>query len=40
VVCALAEIDTLITDDEITDRAAQMIEREGIKLIVAKPEAE
>jgi DeoR family ulaG and ulaABCDEF operon transcriptional repressor len=40
VVCALAEIDTLITDDEITDRAAQMIEREGIKLIVAKAEAE
>lgn len=35
VVCELDSIDTLITDDEIADEAAQMIERAGVKLIVA-----
>jgi DeoR family transcriptional regulator, ulaG and ulaABCDEF operon transcriptional repressor len=35
VVCALDEIDVIITDDRITDAAAQMIDRAGVRLIVA-----
>lgn len=35
VVCALEEIDVIITDDRIGDVHATMIERAGVKLIVA-----
>lgn len=35
VVCELAAIDTLVTDEEIEDATAQMIERAGVKLVVA-----
>lgn len=35
VVCELDGIDTMITDDEIEDAAVQLIERAGVKLIVA-----
>lgn len=38
VVCELGEVDTLITDDEIADSAAQMVERAGVRLIVVPPE--
>jgi DeoR family ulaG and ulaABCDEF operon transcriptional repressor len=36
VVCALSDIDTVITDDRITDADARMVKRAGPKLIVAK----
>lgn len=39
VLCPLGRIDVLITDDEITDRAASMIEAAGVKLVVACPNA-
>ncbi len=35
VVCALEEIDTIITDDRISDPTATMIEQAGVKLIIA-----
>ena len=35
VLCPLDRIDTVITDDGITDRAAQMLEAADVKLIVA-----
>jgi DeoR family transcriptional regulator, ulaG and ulaABCDEF operon transcriptional repressor len=35
VVCALDEVDVLITDDEISDENAKMVERAGVRLIVA-----
>jgi DeoR family transcriptional regulator, ulaG and ulaABCDEF operon transcriptional repressor len=35
VVCGLEEIDTIITDDRITDKTASLLERAGVKLIVA-----
>jgi DeoR family transcriptional regulator, ulaG and ulaABCDEF operon transcriptional repressor len=35
--CPLDEIDTLITDPAIKDAHAQMIERAGVKLIIAAP---
>jgi len=34
VVCALEDIDTVITDDRISDKVAQMVERSGVKLRV------
>jgi DeoR family ulaG and ulaABCDEF operon transcriptional repressor len=37
VVCALEEIDTIISDDRLPDAAAQMIERAGISLLIAAP---
>lgn len=39
VLCPLDRITTLITDDEITDRAAAMLEAAGVNLIVARPNA-
>jgi DeoR family ulaG and ulaABCDEF operon transcriptional repressor len=35
VVCDIADIDVLVTDDAINDADAQMIEKTGIKLVVA-----
>ena len=35
VVCELSEIDTVITDDRITDKSAKMLANAGIKLIIA-----
>lgn len=35
VVCALDAIDTIITDARLSDAAAQMIERAGIRLVIA-----
>lgn len=35
VVCTADELDVVITDDGITDRDAAMIEKAGIKLVVA-----
>lgn len=35
VVCGLEEIDTLVTDDRVSDRAAAMIEAAGVRLIRA-----
>lgn len=35
VVCELGEIDTIITDAHITDKSANMIEKAGVRLIVA-----
>jgi DeoR family transcriptional regulator, ulaG and ulaABCDEF operon transcriptional repressor len=35
VVCGLEEIDMIITDDRITDKTASLLERAGVKLIVA-----
>ena len=35
VVCGLEEIDTIITDDRVTDATAKMLERADVKLIVA-----
>ncbi|KCZ93467.1 DeoR family transcriptional regulator [Hyphomonas johnsonii MHS-2] len=35
VVCALEDIDALITDDRITDKAAAVIEAAGVNLVVA-----
>lgn len=37
VVCELGEIDVLITDDEISDADARMIEQAGIRLVIASP---
>lgn len=39
ILCELARIDTLITDDGIDDRSAAMLEAADIKLIVASPTA-
>lgn len=39
VLCPLDRIDTLITDDGITDRAASMLEAAGVTLVVARPSA-
>ncbi|TMV87713.1 DeoR/GlpR transcriptional regulator [Thioclava sp. BHET1] len=39
VLCPLDRAHTLITDDEITDRAAAMLEAAGVNLIVAHPTA-
>jgi DeoR family transcriptional regulator, ulaG and ulaABCDEF operon transcriptional repressor len=35
VVCGLEEIDTIITDDRVSDRTAKMLERAGVALVVA-----
>jgi DeoR family transcriptional regulator, ulaG and ulaABCDEF operon transcriptional repressor len=35
VVCGLEEIDTIITDDRVTDKTATMLDRAAVKLIVA-----
>jgi DeoR family ulaG and ulaABCDEF operon transcriptional repressor len=35
VVCGLEEIDTIITDDRLSDKTAQLIERAGVKLLIA-----
>lgn len=35
VVCELSEIDTIITDDRISDKSAKMLENSGVKLIIA-----
>jgi len=35
VVCDLERIDTIVTDDRVTDKAASMIERAGARLLVA-----
>ena len=35
VVCELSEIDTVITDDRLTDKSAKMLANAGIKLIIA-----
>jgi DeoR family transcriptional regulator, ulaG and ulaABCDEF operon transcriptional repressor len=34
VVCGLEEIDTIITDDRVSDRTADMLERAGVALVV------
>lgn len=39
VLCPLDRAHTIITDDEITDRAAAMLESAGVNLIVAHPTA-
>lgn len=39
VLCPLERAHTIITDDEITDRAAVMLEAAGVNLIVAHPTA-
>ncbi|PFG64339.1 DeoR family transcriptional regulator [Thioclava sp. ES.031] len=39
VLCPLDRAHTIITDDEITDRAAAMLEAAGVNLIVAHPTA-
>ncbi|MPQ93294.1 DeoR/GlpR family DNA-binding transcription regulator [Thioclava sp. JE_KL1] len=39
VLCPLERAHTIITDDEITDRAAAMLEAAGVNLIVAHPTA-
>jgi DeoR family ulaG and ulaABCDEF operon transcriptional repressor len=39
VLCPLERAHTIITDDEITDRAAAMLESAGVNLIVAHPTA-
>lgn len=36
VLCALERIATVITDDEISDRAASMLESAGVEMIVAR----
>lgn len=36
VLCPLGRVDTVITDDGITDKAAAMLEAADVKLIVAK----
>lgn len=36
VVCALDEVDTLITDNGISDNQAAMVETAGVKLVVAR----
>jgi DeoR family transcriptional regulator, ulaG and ulaABCDEF operon transcriptional repressor len=35
VVCGLEEIDTIITDDRVSDKTATMLERAGVKIVVA-----
>lgn len=35
VVCGLEEIDTIITDDRVSDKTATMLDRAAVKLIVA-----
>jgi len=35
VVCALDEIDILVTDEGLSDATAQLIERSGVELVVA-----
>jgi DeoR family transcriptional regulator, ulaG and ulaABCDEF operon transcriptional repressor len=35
VVCGLEEIDTIITDNRVSDRTAKLLERAGVKLIIA-----
>ena len=39
ILCRLARIGTVITDDEIEDREAKMLEDAGVTLIVAKSPA-
>lgn len=39
VLCPLERVHTMITDDEITDQAASMVEAAGVNLIVATPAA-
>ncbi len=39
VVCALEAIDTIITDDRISQAAVQMVEAAGIKLVITRPRA-
>jgi DeoR family transcriptional regulator, ulaG and ulaABCDEF operon transcriptional repressor len=39
VVCDLGEIDTIVTDERISDETATMIEAAGVKLMVAAPTA-
>jgi len=36
IVCLLGEIDTLITDDDVRDADAQIVERAGVDLVVAQ----
>lgn len=36
IVCALERVDTIITDDGVTDDVANMLEGAGVKLVVAK----
>lgn len=36
VVCGLEEIDTIITDDKISDKAAALVEKAGVRLVIAK----
>jgi DeoR family ulaG and ulaABCDEF operon transcriptional repressor len=36
VLCPLSRVDTVITDDGITDKTAAMLEAADVKLIVAK----
>lgn len=40
VVCGLERIDTIITDDRVSDSAAAMIERAGVRLIVASEDGQ
>jgi DeoR family transcriptional regulator, ulaG and ulaABCDEF operon transcriptional repressor len=35
VVCGLEEIDTIITDDRVSDKTAAMLDRAGVKIVVA-----
>ena len=37
IVCELAQIDAIVTDDAVSDRAAAMLERAGVKMIVVSP---
>jgi len=36
IVCGLDEVDVIVTDDRVTDKTAAMIERAGVKLVVAE----
>lgn len=38
VVCGLSELDMIITDWDLADKDAAMIERAGVKLIIAEPD--
>jgi DeoR family ulaG and ulaABCDEF operon transcriptional repressor len=40
IVCKLDRVHTLITDDGISDEVPAMLERAGVKLIVARPRSE
>lgn len=35
VVCALNELDVVVTDDRISDKSTQMLERAGVRVVVA-----